>query len=274
MRTAGRLALVTMSSLLAACGSSSGSSPPAGPAPDANLNGDRQAGDAGVPADATISDGPLVDDARMEAGPGPAEDAGDAAIRGDAGEGEDGATTDSGLAVPPDASLGAVTAIAAGSAHTCALKNDGTVSCWGNNRAGEIGTNAAATLGTNTPQTYAVQVAGLSSVTAISAGLETTCGILSSGALSCLGSSFGPPAMGDLYTPAPIAGLTGVTQVSSIRAPTRTAVCNPVSSRWPFPGWAPASSRCPPETISRAWSSREARPSAGETTTTTRSATA
>lgn len=63
-----------------------------------------------------------------------------------------------------------VIAIDAGDAHTCALKEDGTVYCWGDNDKGEIGN------GNNDQQSTPAKVSGLASgVTQISAGPEHTC---------------------------------------------------------------------------------------------------
>jgi hypothetical protein len=38
-------------------------------------------------------------------------------------------------------------AIVAGSSHTCALRNDGSVVCWGNNGFGQLGTGSTANVG-------------------------------------------------------------------------------------------------------------------------------
>jgi len=63
-----------------------------------------------------------------------------------------------------------VIAIDAGDAHTCALKEDGTVLCWGDNDKGEIGN------GNNDQQSNPAQVSGLANgVTQISTGPEHTC---------------------------------------------------------------------------------------------------
>lgn len=74
-----------------------------------------------------------------------------------------------------------VTAIAAGSLHTCALVNGG-VQCWGYNADGELGN------GTTTDSPVPVPVQGLSSgVVSLSAGQYHTCAVLSGGALKCWG---------------------------------------------------------------------------------------
>lgn len=51
--------------------------------------------------------------------------------------------------------LTGVTQISAGSWHACALKDDGTVWCWGDNREGQLGDGGTSSSG------YAVQVQGL-----------------------------------------------------------------------------------------------------------------
>ncbi len=48
------------------------------------------------------------------------------------------------------AGLGGVTAIAAGAAHSCALRSDGSVWCWGGNQSGQLGDGVVLQL--STPQ--------------------------------------------------------------------------------------------------------------------------
>lgn len=60
---------------------------------------------------------------------------------------------------------------------SCAVLNDGNVWCWGQ------------VPGVPTPTNVAVQVTGLSGVSAISAGLFGTCALLSNGSISCLDNS-------------------------------------------------------------------------------------
>ena len=60
-----------------------------------------------------------------------------------------------------------IIAIAAGSKHTLALKQDGTVWAWGDNSSGQLGD------GTTTHRTSPVQVPGLTGVSAIAAGRTT-----------------------------------------------------------------------------------------------------
>jgi hypothetical protein len=76
-----------------------------------------------------------------------------------------------------------VTQLALGGNHTCALMSDGTVQCWGGNRAGQLGTPFADGEERATP----LAVPGLSGVTQIAAGSNHTCALLDSGEVRCWG---------------------------------------------------------------------------------------
>jgi alpha-tubulin suppressor-like RCC1 family protein len=78
---------------------------------------------------------------------------------------------------------GGVTAIAAGSEHTCAVVGGG-VKCWGANASGQLGDGTR--VNRNTP----VTVPGLSAgVTGIVAGSEHTCALTTTGAIWCWGAN-------------------------------------------------------------------------------------
>src|SRR5207253_2635523 len=72
-----------------------------------------------------------------------------------------------GQASPPS---GSFTAITAGSDHTCGVKNDGTLACWGDNGKGQ----ASAPSG---------------SFRAVSTGDAHTCGVRVDGTVACWGSN-------------------------------------------------------------------------------------
>ena len=69
--------------------------------------------------------------------------------------------------------------------HTCAILDDGSLKCWGNNGVGQLG--IASTTNQNTPQTVNLGTGR----TAISLGIGyySTCAILDDGSLKCWGSN-------------------------------------------------------------------------------------
>ena len=75
-----------------------------------------------------------------------------------------------------------VVSISAGWKHTCAVKSDATVKCWGWNNGGQIGD------GTVTDRTTPTAVEGLpEGAKAVSAGRMHTCALTVSGAVKCWG---------------------------------------------------------------------------------------
>src|SRR3972149_6190369 len=110
-----------------------------------------------------------------------------------------------------------VSAIEAGSEHTCALMAGGGVKCWGANWEGELGDGTREN--TRLPP---VDVVGLSgSVTAISAGTQHTCALLSTAGVMCWGKNvYGQLGDGTSVdyrtTPVDVSGLTsGVLAISA-----------------------------------------------------------
>ena len=84
--------------------------------------------------------------------------------------------------------LADVVSIAAGFFHTCAVRSDGTVWCWGDNSAGQIGNDATG----NVPVFAPVQVPGITTAVSVAAGMRHTCALLASGGVRCWGAgSFG-----------------------------------------------------------------------------------
>jgi alpha-tubulin suppressor-like RCC1 family protein len=84
----------------------------------------------------------------------------------------------------------AVTQLALGAAHACALIDDGTVQCWGFNGAGQVGGTPGTDVATPT------EIAGLTGVTAIAAGFDNTCAIVDDGGVKCWGAN-GEGQLGD-----------------------------------------------------------------------------
>jgi hypothetical protein len=91
--------------------------------------------------------------------------------------------------------FGGATDIAAGSHHTCARINDGTVQCWGSNSRGQLGQAVAVGANSVSPVTVTFDAAGnnpLSGVAHIAAGQNHTCATLAADGVRCWGdNSFG-----------------------------------------------------------------------------------
>jgi alpha-tubulin suppressor-like RCC1 family protein len=97
----------------------------------------------------------------------------------------DGTTTDRNTAVDVQGLSSGVSSISPGYEHTCALLSTGIVKCWGSNRVGELGTPTTSVIFVRQP----IDVTSLHSATAsaISAGDNHTCAIMTAGGIKCWG---------------------------------------------------------------------------------------
>ncbi|MES2932446.1 MAG: Ig-like domain repeat protein [Pseudomonadota bacterium] len=107
---------------------------------------------------------------------------------------------------------GDITAIAAGSSHTCAVSALGDIQCWGSNPVGELGNNAH----TNSAMPVNVIASG-SKFSAVAAGLNFTCALTTTGAVQCWGwndkGQLGNDSLTSSPIPVQVAGL-----VSGVKA--------------------------------------------------------
>jgi alpha-tubulin suppressor-like RCC1 family protein len=78
------------------------------------------------------------------------------------------------------------TAITAGARHTCALLDNGSVSCWGNGEEGQLG-NGALQSSSSVPSPVLPFPSGQRAIT-LSSGYAHTCAILDDGAVACWGA--------------------------------------------------------------------------------------
>jgi alpha-tubulin suppressor-like RCC1 family protein len=89
--------------------------------------------------------------------------------------------------------LGGVTSVAVGTNGTvCAVLSGGTVDCWGNNMAGELGDGTSTgpdSCGGYACSTTPVAVKGLSGVTAVSVSADSACALLPGGFVQCWGGN-------------------------------------------------------------------------------------
>lgn len=92
--------------------------------------------------------------------------------------------------------------LASGWSHTCAVRPDATLQCWGDNSLGQLGDGAAEPF-----SSWALTVPGLTGVTRVSAGVNDTCALTVDAAVYCWGQHYGS-------TPTAVAGLPAATDIS------------------------------------------------------------
>jgi alpha-tubulin suppressor-like RCC1 family protein len=79
-------------------------------------------------------------------------------------------------------------AITAGSQHTCAILDDGSVRCWGDGQAGQLGMGSTQDIGDGeAPAAFPVPIGAGRTARAITAGEFFTCAILDDGSVKCWG---------------------------------------------------------------------------------------
>lgn len=102
--------------------------------------------------------------------------------------------------------------VAVGDNHTCALKANGTVMCWGYNGDGQLGIND----GYLRYSTYPVDVVSLTDAVAISAGGNMTCAIKRDASMACWGTGFMTTSsnMETRWLPTVIAGMRDVVNIA------------------------------------------------------------
>lgn len=178
---AGGVGVVFVALVAAACGSADKAR--------SAFDGDSGAGGQG---EAGAGDGPGGAPSNGEGGAAGSDDVGAVGVGGGSSTGSGGASgagNDPGAGgatgnfVPPAPRL------ALGGPHSCALKLDGTVACWGRNDHGELGNDEFSTA-TPPGLAEAVPVTGLDGVAAISSGLYHSCALLDDASIACWGAGY------------------------------------------------------------------------------------
>jgi alpha-tubulin suppressor-like RCC1 family protein len=163
-------------------------------------------------------------------------------FRGQLGNGTVGWGNYSSSPITVSLSSGAtVVAVSAGGQHTCAVLNDGTARCWGDNYYGQLGNGLGGY--SSTP----VSVIGLSNLTAIAAGDLHTCAMLSDGTVRCWGDNeygelgngssglfSGSPGFSASSTPVAVIGLSNTVAIAAGERHTCAVLSNGTARCW---GW-------------------------------------
>ncbi len=136
---------------------------------------------------------------------------------GDNGQGQLGDATNANRSVAaPVPGVGGVVAVSAGDSYSVALKSGGTVWAWGYNYEGQLGDGT-----TLYARSTAVRVIGLTTIEAISSGLNHTVALKGDGTVWAWGGNgsgqLGDATLSNRNRPVQVAGLGGVTAVSSGR---------------------------------------------------------
>ena len=114
-----------------------------------------------------------------------------------------------------------VTKVVTGSNHTCALFNDGTVSCWGMNRDRQLGD------GTTTNRFSPVTVQGVSNAVDITSGASFVCVLLPDKTIQCWGyNSSGQLGVGSAAVQTSVVSPVGISSAVEIESgPNSSHVC-------------------------------------------------
>ncbi len=132
-----------------------------------------------------------------------------------AGQLGDGTTTNSLATLVTVTGLTGVKQVAVGPTHSCAVKSDGTVACWGSNTDGQLGD------GSTTIRTTPVAVAGLASAVMVRLGQLHSCALKSDGTVHCWGNNVGGQLGDGTTTGRPTAGaVSGITNAVALASGT------------------------------------------------------
>jgi alpha-tubulin suppressor-like RCC1 family protein len=127
--------------------------------------------------------------------------------------GDPATTADSSTTPVQVGGIGTATSVTAGAFHTCARLTDGTVRCWGQNDAGQLGNGTI--INSATP----VTPMGLGSVVSVSSGGWHTCALMADGTIRCWGRNDDGQLGNGTTVPSPVPlAVSGVTNAIALKA--------------------------------------------------------
>jgi alpha-tubulin suppressor-like RCC1 family protein len=133
----------------------------------------------------------------------------------DDAEVDDAEIVDSGA--PAEASV----QLALGYLHTCVRKAAGTVQCWGDNGAGQLGDGVPFDAGTRPIVKVPQDVVGITDAVELASGVSHSCAIRRSGAVACWGlNTFGQLGDGTTQRSSSAVTVSGVTNAVAVAAGT------------------------------------------------------
>ncbi len=120
--------------------------------------------------------------------------------------------------VPPDASVEASVQLALGFNHTCARRANGSLACWGDNGAGQLGDGVPFDAGPRGQALEPQAVVGIDDAIAIAAGLSHNCAVKRDHTVVCWGvNTFGQLGNGTKErspSPVPVSGVTTAVELA------------------------------------------------------------
>jgi alpha-tubulin suppressor-like RCC1 family protein len=121
--------------------------------------------------------------------------------------------------------------IDAGNLHTCALPGGGTVQCWGDNTAGQLGNGS-----TVLESASRVTVSGISDAVAVASGGTHSCALRAGGSIRCWGAAelLGDGTPNSSPTPVNVVGITTATSISAADGQTCARLADRTVRCW---GW-------------------------------------